>query len=361
MREGILARAGRRDSRTSGPGSIDPPPNGKPAGQPRGMASHVAQWVMLFLRDALDSQANEISMSSGHAARHTEDGLPSLARRPLRRRLWFRAVTFVAILYAAWCTALYLCQDKLLFARDLAPDPSPLPYDAVTEELRRSIEDGAEAVAWFIPARNQPSGKPAPLVIFFHGNAEIIDYQSTVVEGYRRLGCSVLLPEYRGYGRCGGKPSEQGIVSDAVYFYDQVIQRCDVDASHIVFHGRSLGGGPAAALAARRRPNVLILESTFASVTAMARAYLVPSFLVKAPFRTDRVLESLDVPVLIFHGTQDDIIPVSHGRRLRDAARHGTYVEYGCRHNDFPGRGNEDAYWQEIRAFLKRNGIDAGV
>jgi hypothetical protein len=57
--------------------------------------------------------------------------------------------------------------------------------------------------------------------------------------------------------------------------------------------------------------------------------------------------------VLIFHGTRDDIIPVSHGRKLRGLARRGTYVEYDCQHNDFPGDGNDEAYWNEIAAFLR--------
>ena len=208
---------------------------------------------------------------------------------------------------------------------------------------------------------SQPSNAPAPLVVFFHGNAELIDYQSTIVEGYRRLGCSVLLPEYRGYGRSAGKPSEQAIVADAVRFYDEITRRPDVDPSRIVFHGRSLGGGPAAALAARRSAKALVLESTFTSVADMASAYLAPSFLVKNKFHTDRVLPTLEIPVLIFHGTRDDIIPVAHGRRLRDLATHGTYVEYDCKHNDFPGDENEDAYWEQVAAFLRGAGVLANA
>jgi fermentation-respiration switch protein FrsA (DUF1100 family) len=89
----------------------------------------------------------------------------------------------------------------------------------------------------------------------------------------------------------------------------------------------------------------------------MAHKYGAPSFLAKHPFRTDRVLEKLDVPVLIFHGTRDSIIPVSHGRNLSEIALSRTYVEYDCGHNDFPGRDNEDAYWSEIADFLKRTRI----
>ena len=274
-------------------------------------------------------------------------------KKPALKRLLRRMLVFLAIFYVAWCGFLYFYQDKLLFPVDMAPDPLPLLYDATTHEITIDTEDG-QSIAFFIPALQSSPERPAPAVIFFHGNAELIDYQSTVVEGYRKLGCSVLLPEYRGYGRSDGKPGERVIVADALRFYDELVKRADVDKSRVVIHGRSLGGGPAAQLAGRRDCQALILESAFSSAAAMAYKYGAPAFLVKHPFRTDRVLETLDTPVLIFHGTNDDIIPVAHGRKLHDIARNGRYVEYDCRHNDFPGLDNEAAYWQEIAAFLKQ-------
>jgi len=276
------------------------------------------------------------------------------------RRLVVRWLVFAAVLYVAWCATLYFYQDKMLFPADLAPAPTPSLYDRTTEELRVDIGGGEHAVAWFIPALPRDSSKPAPLVVYFHGNAEIIDYQTTAVEGYRKLGCAVLLPEYRGYGRSGGKPSEAGILADSIRFFDQATKRPDVDPVRVVIHGRSLGGGPAAQLAGARKPRALILESTFISVAVMAHGYLAPECLARNPFRTDRVLAGLDVPVLIFHGTHDDIIPVRHGRALRDLAQNGAYVEYDCRHNDFPGDANEDAYWDEIARFLSRAGVIEG-
>ncbi len=89
----------------------------------------------------------------------------------------------------------------------------------------------------------------------------------------------------------------------------------------------------------------------------MAREFYAPMFLAKHPFRTDRVLESLDLPVLIMHGMRDDVIPVSHARKLRSIASDATYVEYDCAHNDFPGTQNEVAYWDAIESFLVRGGV----
>ncbi len=278
--------------------------------------------------------------------------------RSLRPRTLFdRLRIFVLLFYIAWCGTLYFYQDHLLFPRDLAPSPTPRLFNAATEQLERDVPGVGKVVAWFVPAPALKETKTAPLIVYFHGNAEIIDYQDTVIQGYQKLGCSVLLPEYRGYGRSAGKPSEEGLVSDAVYFYDEIIKRPDVDMSRIIIHGRSVGGGPAAGLATQRPPKALILESTFTSAASMAHKYFAPAFLAKNPFHVDRVVESLYVPILIFHGKNDSIIPVCHGRALRALARKGTYVEFDCDHNDFPGLDNEEKYWGQIGQFLKETGI----
>ena len=73
------------------------------------------------------------------------------------------------------------------------------------------------------------------------------------------------------------------------------------------------------------------------------------------------MIRELDIPLLIFHGTHDSIIPVEHGRRLKAlAGERAIYVEYDCDHNNFPGRGNNRDYADRIAAFLATAGIAAG-
>ena len=280
----------------------------------------------------------------------------SAAPHPFYRRLWFRIILYLAAAYVVWCAILYFRQDGMLFMPDMTERPRlAQPANAVL--TRMEIEGGEFVESWFFPVPSASADTPAPVVIFFHGNAEIIDFQDPIVRGYRDMGWSVLLPEFRGYGRSAGKPSQEAIVADAVRFYDQLIQDKGVDKSRIVFHGRSLGGGVAADLASGRRPCALILESTFASVASMAHKYCAPPFLVKNPFRTDRVVADLDIPILIMHGAGDHIIPVSHVRRLRDLSRRATYVEFDCGHNDFPGTGNEETYWAAVRDFISKANV----
>lgn len=280
--------------------------------------------------------------------------IPTPQRPPVtRRRRWPRLAVYAALIYAAWCATLYVMQDRMLFPADLAPRPMPGDrFDPRSITLRRELPEGGEAVAWLVPPPRAASPRSLPLAVFFHGNAELIDYQDDIVQHYREWGLAVLLPEYRGYGRSAGTPSERAIVDDAAYFLKEALKRPEIDASRVVFHGRSLGGGPAARLALIHPPQALILQSTFTSVAIMAHDYFAPTFLVTNPFHVDEAVGTLDIPTLILHGTRDDIIPVWHARELGRLARHGTFIEFECQHNDFPGDGNDAKYWDAIRQFL---------
>jgi dipeptidyl aminopeptidase/acylaminoacyl peptidase len=197
--------------------------------------------------------------------------------------------------------------------------------------------------------------------MFFHGNAEIADYLGPIVAGYGELGVHVLLMEYRGYGRSDGKPGQGVILEDAMFFHDLLASRPEVDRGRVFVHGRSLGGGAAADLARHRRPRAMVLESTFDSLAGHVSRLGLPAFLLRHPFRTDRVVAQADYPLLILHGVRDEVVPVSQGRRLNEAARERgvevRYIEWDAGHNDFPPEEREAEYWAEIRALLVRAGV----
>jgi len=131
-----------------------------------------------------------------------------------------------------------------------------------------------------------------------------------------------------------------------------------VDPARVVYHGRSLGGGVAAGLAAVQPPAALVLECTFTSLASFAPRFLAPPFLIRHPFRVDRALRGFTRPTLILHGTDDEIIPVSHGRRLHALLPGSAYAEMPARHNDFPT--DWDAYERAVRTHLRDAGIIPG-
>jgi fermentation-respiration switch protein FrsA (DUF1100 family) len=262
-------------------------------------------------------------------------------------RIGWRLLVYPAAAWAAIATALYLLQDRLIFPRSAAGPQLPDARPRGAEVLYRDVPGGGRVEAWYVP----PPRGPAPLVVLTHGNAELIDHQGDLFAFYRRLGYAVLAPEYRGYGRSAGEPSQAAIVADVVGFLDDVRSRPEIDGARVVLHGRSIGGAVAAQVARERPPAALVLESAPASVADMAHRYLLPSFLVRHPFETAEALRDAPFPVLLLHGTGDDVVPVADGRRLRDTVPHATYVEYAGGHVDL---GPADAaYRAAVEPFLR--------
>ncbi|MCA9523449.1 MAG: alpha/beta hydrolase [Myxococcales bacterium] len=239
-------------------------------------------------------------------------------------------------------------QRYVLFPRHLAwPDPAIRPLvDGLQEHW---IEDrGVRVEGWFLPATGEPLRRAA--VIFCHGNAELIDHWPLALRRYRELGVHVLLPEYRGYGRSGGLPTEEAIAADLVRFYDWLAERDDVDPRRIIFHGRSLGGGAVCALARQRTPSALILQSTFTSVPAVARRFGIPRALIRDRFESLAVVESFRGAQLVIHGENDELIPVLHARQLHAAgANSELYLDHGD-HNTTPT--DNERYWRAIEELI---------
>jgi fermentation-respiration switch protein FrsA (DUF1100 family) len=223
------------------------------------------------------------------------------------------------------------------------------------ERLSLDTEEG-RVEGWLLRAPGATSASPAPLVLFAHGNGELIEHWPEALAPYRALGLHVLLPEYRGYGRSAGRPSEAKTVADLTRFHDLVAARPDVDASRIVLHGRSLGGGAVCGLARARKPRAMILWSTFTSIPDIARRFYVPRALVPDVFDNLEVVRTLDAPLLVVHGTRDRLIPFAHAETLA-RAHHDAVLrpDEGAEHNDCPR--SMPWYFAEAERFLR----DAGV
>jgi fermentation-respiration switch protein FrsA (DUF1100 family) len=257
---------------------------------------------------------------------------------------------FLAI-YLLWLLIGCSIQRSILFPRSLAGGPDTVTPPQDVEVLYINSPQG-RVEAWLITGTGVSNESPGPLVIFSHGNAELIDHWPDALRPYKRLGISVLLPEYRGYGRSAGDPSQRAIAQDYAQFYDHVIQRPDVDPDRIILHGRSIGGGVASQLADDRPSAALILQSSPSSIKRMAAKFLIPSFLVKDPFDSLRIVKNYKQPLLVMHGKADTTVPPAHATRLADASTNplSRLILYNVDHNTLPPAG---PYWTDIEKFLK--------
>lgn len=191
----------------------------------------------------------------------------------------------------------------------------------------------------------------APLIIFMHGNAELADDWTGEFDEPRGSGVAVLLVEYPGYGRAPGSPSEKSITAAVSAAYDWAAADPRIDPTRIVAYGRSLGGAAAARLAVDRTVAALILESAFTSVADFAASFLAPSFLIRDPFDNRQSLRAYRGPLLVIHGLQDTIVPISHGRELAAHVPGARLHELDCAHNDCPRQ------WDTIASFLAAAGV----
>jgi hypothetical protein len=213
---------------------------------------------------------------------------------------------------------------------------------------------GTGSEAWLLPARGGVADG-GPLLVFAHGNGELIDHWGDAFEPARASGAAVLLVEYPGYGRSKGAPSESSIGAAMRAAYDFAVQERGFEAARVVGWGRSLGGGAVCALARERPLAALVLESTFTSVVDMARGLGLPALLapllVRDRFDNLALLRRFAGPVLLIHGERDEIVPPAHAVALRAGAPAAALEWLPCGHNDCPRP------WPPVLRFLAANGL----
>ena len=258
------------------------------------------------------------------------------------------AVTgYLGVLLLVW-----LGQDRMLFYPQPLARPARAPEPWHLEQVAFDVRDGTRVTGVLaLP----PMEDPAPLVIYYGGNAEEVTANAAGAAseyGWR----AVLFVNYRGYGTSGGRPSEATMVSDALELYDWAARHPAIDAKRIALHGVSLGTGVAVQVAASRPVRCVVLTSPYASVREMAHErfpWLPVSLLLRHPFDSAARAPSVKVPLLVLVGEADEMIPPRHSARL--AALWGGPVE----RVGFPGFGHNGlqmnpAYGTAVRAFLER-------
>lgn len=227
--------------------------------------------------------------------------------------------------------------NRLLFHPDRTFLSTPDDVHLEFSELTIKTRDGERLGAWWIPSA---APEQRAHVLLLHGNAGNIGDRVLHARLLADAGFDTLLVDYRGYGTSTGSPDVEGTIEDARAARDALLALPGVDPARIVYLGESLGGGVAAALAAEHPPlGGLIMFSTFASIRQVARNLLplVPGQLVPDAYPSVVTLSTLTrTPVLVLHGTADELIPFRHAELLLAAAAGPKHLHAfdGAGHND---------------------------
>ena len=243
------------------------------------------------------------------------------------------------LVYVAFAAFAWLMSDRMIF---LPPSSS---YRAGQLPIVMVPTAGGSIATLYLP-----HPRATITVLYAHGNAEDLGHVAPFLEELRRAGFAVLAFDYRGYGMStGGPASAAGATSDMETVYHHAVNTLKIPPSRLVLYGRSVGSGPATDLASRVPVGGLVLESAFVSAfRVLTRVSLLPF----DRFHNLRHIRRVHTPVLVVHGTDDETIPASHGRRLYEAAgqpKQALWID-GAHHNDVPIVGGA-RYWLALVAF----------
>ena len=225
---------------------------------------------------------------------------------------WFKIIALVYIMIGI---ALYFLQDKFIFHPKKLPADYQykfdIPFTAI--DLPVTHEKNLSIVQFTVPDSVRKG-----IVLYFHGNRTNINRYAVNAKQFTRNGYEVWMMDYPGFGKSTGKRSEQVLYDDAMLLYKMAIARVSVE--HIIIYGRSLGTGIASQLASVRDCKKLILETPYYSMDALAKHYffMYPVMpMTRYALPTYQYLDYVKVPVTIFHGTNDGVVPYKHAKWLK--------------------------------------------
>lgn len=235
------------------------------------------------------------------------------------KRALLRAARGVAIAYLVVSLLMTFLERWLVY-----PAPSVDRADWSTEgtglaDVGFASADGTRLHGWLAEREGAEHA-----IVYFHGNGnQVADLGEQILWMSRRLGATILVFDYRGYGKSEGKPHEAGVVADGVAAQRWLAARAGIQPDKVVLIGRSIGGGVAVACAAELGAKALVLQSTFSRLTDAAACHypwLPVRLLMRNRFDSVERIARYDGPLLQSHGTVDEVVPFELGKQLFDAA-----------------------------------------
>ena len=222
------------------------------------------------------------------------------------------------------CLFYYFFQNRLIFARYGIYGKYRFRLDIPHKEILLKSEEGDSLHGLWIKVE-----KPKGLLIYFHGNTGSLKRWGKTAAQFSEYGYDVLAPEYRGYGKSTGTPTEKHLIDDAHIFYNFALKH--YQEKDIVLYGRSLGSGVAVQLAATKNARLVILETPFSSLLDVIQSNLpfIPfKFLLKYPFKSVDHIENIKSEIVFLAGKIDTQVPYKSSLALYDkvADRENTYL-----------------------------------
>lgn len=224
-----------------------------------------------------------------------------------------KTLIIIAGLYIIVCTLLYFFQEKVIFFPQKLEKTYKFSFDQKFEEIDITTKDNKILNAILFKADSSKG-----VIFYLHGNAGSLSSWGKVANTYTDLKYDVFMLDYRGYGKSEGSIDGQSqFFQDIQIAYDKLKSR--YQENKIIVLGYSIGTGLAAKVASTNNPKLLILQAPYYSLTDMMRhSYsIIPTFILKYKFETDEYIKSCKMPVVIFHGDQDEVVYYGSSLKLQ--------------------------------------------
>lgn len=257
----------------------------------------------------------------------------------MKKRKIFRWIKAIIIIYCGIGIGLYFFQDHFLFHPEIIPRDQKLTFDKPFQEMDIPFgkTDTINMVKFF-PKDSIRKG----IVLYYHGNKQNILRYQKFADNFTKNGYEVWMEDYPGFGKSIGERNEKILYEQAKLIYDMAASIHSADS--IIIFGKSFGTGVASYLASEKKCKRLILETPYYSIPALFDSYapIYPATLMaKYKIPTYQYLQKINVPITIFHGTDDGVIPYNNASRLKRVLKSTDEfitIEKGTHHNlnDFP-------------------------
>ncbi len=226
-------------------------------------------------------------------------------------------LVFIILLFGV-VGLIYFFQEKIIFFPEKLNLDFQYQFDREFEELNFEVEKGVSLNALYFKAEN-----PKGVVLYSHGNAGSLRTWGFVADVFLDHQYDLLIYDYRGYGKSGGKISEEHLFNDVEFLYNELLKK--FDESQMIVYGRSIGTGVASYVASRHNPAYLILESPYYNFPDLAKRFfpLVPAWLLRYKLRNDVMIGEVRCPVLIFHGSEDEVVYYGSSLKLEKLFKAG--------------------------------------
>jgi hypothetical protein len=233
----------------------------------------------------------------------------------------FRILINIFIAYVVIALLIYIFQRSLQYFPNRNHPGTPAENGLkIAEAITVTTDDELQLNAWFAP----PEKDNGKVVVFFHGNAGHMAHRASKVAYFIDAGYGVYLCEYRGYGGNPGSPNEQGLYMDARAGLEW-LRKHGFSEDRLVLYGESIGSGVATQMATEIAPHALIIEAGFSSSADVAKKtyfFLPVDLMVKDRYDNLPKIPKVKTNLLIVHGDEDQVIPISLAKQLFDAANH---------------------------------------